>query len=267
MALNAIDGMLAREFGQKSRLGFYLNELTDPISDAALYLPFAFVEPFTLGGIAAIHRCHFRSSELAGVLGLAAGAGAPYRGPLGKSDRALTFGAPPCRLGVGAPRFAELRWIVPVVLVLLAVTIVRRVRAGLREAPRGVMAAKVERAVEDSRVSRPPTVRNSSTATGRRKRRIPGAPSSCSTAGMSIRVGMVHLPPELDLPDFAFFAWDARGHGRSQGRRGDSPSVAVSVRDIQTFVDHIAATYGIAPADMRGDRAERRRRLGRYLGA
>ena len=37
MAFNAIDGMLAREFGQKSRLGAYLNELTDVVSDAALY--------------------------------------------------------------------------------------------------------------------------------------------------------------------------------------------------------------------------------------
>ena len=37
MALNAIDGMLAREFGQKSRLGAYLNELGDVVSDAALY--------------------------------------------------------------------------------------------------------------------------------------------------------------------------------------------------------------------------------------
>ena len=39
MALNAIDGMLAREFNQKSRLGGYLNEITDVVSDAALYLP------------------------------------------------------------------------------------------------------------------------------------------------------------------------------------------------------------------------------------
>ena len=43
MAFNAIDGMLAREHGQKSRLGAYLNELTDVVSDAALYLPFALI--------------------------------------------------------------------------------------------------------------------------------------------------------------------------------------------------------------------------------
>ncbi len=36
MALNAVDGMLAREFGQRSALGGYLNEITDVAADAAL---------------------------------------------------------------------------------------------------------------------------------------------------------------------------------------------------------------------------------------
>jgi alpha-beta hydrolase superfamily lysophospholipase len=57
---------------------------------------------------------------------------------------------------------------------------------------------------------------------------------------------MAHLVDELDLPDYAMFAWDARGHGHSPGPRGFSPSFATSVRDVQSFVDHIAATYGIA---------------------
>jgi len=61
---------------------------------------------------------------------------------------------------------------------------------------------------------------------------------------------MAHLADELDLPDFAMFAWDARGHGRSPGERGFSPSLGTSVRDVQTFVDHIAATYGIKVEDM-----------------
>lgn len=61
---------------------------------------------------------------------------------------------------------------------------------------------------------------------------------------------MAHLVDELNLPDFAFFAWDARGHGRSPGERGFSPSIGTSVRDIQTFVDHITATHGIAAEDM-----------------
>ena len=61
---------------------------------------------------------------------------------------------------------------------------------------------------------------------------------------------MAHLADELNLPDFAFFAWDARGQGQSPGVRGFSPSVGTSVRDIQTFIDHIKTTCGIAEQDI-----------------
>ncbi|MCD1637449.1 bifunctional alpha/beta hydrolase/class I SAM-dependent methyltransferase [Pseudomonas stutzeri] len=54
---------------------------------------------------------------------------------------------------------------------------------------------------------------------------------------------LAHLVDELDLPDCDFFAWDARGHGLSPGVRGDSPSFATSVRDVQTFIEHIASTH------------------------
>ena len=59
-----------------------------------------------------------------------------------------------------------------------------------------------------------------------------------------------HLADELDLPDFDFFAWDARGHGHSPGERGHSPSFGESVRDIQTFIDHIHDKHGIAPENL-----------------
>ena len=61
---------------------------------------------------------------------------------------------------------------------------------------------------------------------------------------------MAHLAEELELPDFAFFAWDARGQGRSPGERGFSPSLGTTVRDVQTFVAHIADAYGIAVEDI-----------------
>lgn len=61
---------------------------------------------------------------------------------------------------------------------------------------------------------------------------------------------MAHLASELDLPDFDFFAWDARGHGRSPGVRGFSPSLACSVRDVNTFVRHIESSHGVATDDM-----------------
>ncbi len=59
-----------------------------------------------------------------------------------------------------------------------------------------------------------------------------------------------HLVHELNLTDFAVFAWDARGHGRSPGQRGFSPSTATSVRDVQTFVDYICDAHGFAVEDI-----------------
>ncbi|OGA43551.1 MAG: hypothetical protein A3G24_03805 [Betaproteobacteria bacterium RIFCSPLOWO2_12_FULL_62_13] len=54
-----------------------------------------------------------------------------------------------------------------------------------------------------------------------------------------------HIVDELGLDDFAMFAWDARGHGRSPGERGDSPSFAASVKDIDVFIRCVADEYGI----------------------
>jgi alpha-beta hydrolase superfamily lysophospholipase len=61
---------------------------------------------------------------------------------------------------------------------------------------------------------------------------------------------MAHLVDEMALPGFAYFAYDARGHGRSPGARGDAPSFMTTVRDVQTFVDHVAGVHGIAVEDI-----------------
>ncbi|MCG7656399.1 bifunctional alpha/beta hydrolase/class I SAM-dependent methyltransferase [Wielerella bovis] len=57
---------------------------------------------------------------------------------------------------------------------------------------------------------------------------------------------MMFVADELGLDDFAYFAWDARGHGRSPGERGDSPSIGTSINDVQTFIQHIQQEYHIA---------------------
>jgi CDP-diacylglycerol---glycerol-3-phosphate 3-phosphatidyltransferase len=133
MALNAIDGMLAREFGQKSILGAYLNELGDVAADAALVLPFAFIAPF---GAASVCAVVFLAtvSEYAGVMGPLAGAARRYDGPLGKSDRALLFGALAAWTGLFGPLPAAASWLMPLVALLLIVTSVNRVRRGVAEA-------------------------------------------------------------------------------------------------------------------------------------
>lgn len=133
MALNAVDGMLAREFGQKSSLGAYLNELSDVVADAFLYLPFAFLpgfDPIWVGAVIVLAVI----SEMTGVVGVMTGASRRYDGPMGKSDRAFVFGALALWLGLGGPLTPGVAFGFSVIMaVLLAATIVNRVRKGLKE--------------------------------------------------------------------------------------------------------------------------------------
>lgn len=132
MALNALDGMMAREHGMKTRLGSLLNELGDVISDALLYLPLALVP----GWPAAAVVCAVvlaGTSELAGVAAVQAGASRRYDGPMGKSDRAAVFGALGLALGLGAPTGRWLEVVTWIVVALLGFTIVNRVRRALHE--------------------------------------------------------------------------------------------------------------------------------------
>jgi CDP-diacylglycerol--glycerol-3-phosphate 3-phosphatidyltransferase len=132
MALNAVDGMLAREHNQKSRLGAVLNELCDVLSDAALYLPLALVagfNPFLIVVIVLLATV----SEMTGVLMQTLGASRRYDGPMGKSDRAFIFGALGLVVGVGVPTGLWLSGVLAVVALLLVFTIVNRAQRGLAE--------------------------------------------------------------------------------------------------------------------------------------
>ena len=131
MALNAIDGMLAREFNQKTPLGGYLNEATDVVSDTALYLPFAFVAPFGWGIVAFVIFLAFMS-EFLGVLGQVHGSGRRYDGPMGKSDRAFVFGLIGTIYAVLGQLPSWFSWALYAVAFLLALTCINRVRMGLK---------------------------------------------------------------------------------------------------------------------------------------
>ena len=100
MALNAIDGLMAKEHGLASPQGAVLNELSDVIADAALYLPFALIAGvnaplLVLTVVAGI------IAEMAGALGPMLKATRRYDGPFGKSDRAFAFGFLAVLLGIG----------------------------------------------------------------------------------------------------------------------------------------------------------------------
>jgi CDP-diacylglycerol--glycerol-3-phosphate 3-phosphatidyltransferase len=144
MALNAVDGMLAREFGQKSVLGGYLNELTDVVSDAALYLPFAFVRPF---GWEAAGAVIFLAAltEMAGVLGAVSAASRRYDGPMGKSDRALVFSLLAIWIAIAGTLPGWSVWIMWAIAALCALTVANRVRAGLKGAAELASMSNVQR--------------------------------------------------------------------------------------------------------------------------
>ena len=136
MALNAIDGMMAREHGMKSPEGAVLNELGDVISDAALYLPFALVTGVNAPLVVLVVILAI-VGEMAGALGPMLGGTRRYDGPLGKSDRAFAFGLLAFLIGVGLTPGMWSTIYLSVLLVLSALTILNRARgivAGARNA-------------------------------------------------------------------------------------------------------------------------------------
>jgi len=132
MALNAMDGMLAREHNQKTALGAVLNELGDVIADIGLYLPLALVPGFSAGPVVAVVILSVLT-EMVGVIGVQIGASRRYDGPLGKSDRAFLFGLLGLLLGLGAHIERAIPFVLGAMILLLALTIVNRVRCALRE--------------------------------------------------------------------------------------------------------------------------------------
>jgi CDP-diacylglycerol---glycerol-3-phosphate 3-phosphatidyltransferase len=132
MALNAIDGMLAREHGQDSPGGLMLNEIADVASDLLMYLPLLLVPDFSpflvvLAVILAV------LSEVAGLAATAIGAQRRNDGPMGKADRALAFGLLALLAGLGLLPGVIINLVLALVVGLGFLTILNRVNGALEE--------------------------------------------------------------------------------------------------------------------------------------
>ncbi len=132
MALNAIDGMLAREHDQQSALGALLNEMGDVVSDAALYLPLALALTLDASFVVLMVVLALMT-EMMGSVAIQIGAQRRYDGPMGKSDRAFVVGVLCLLLGLGVEIAIWGNRILLLMIVLLLVTLFNRGRQALLE--------------------------------------------------------------------------------------------------------------------------------------
>ena len=133
LALNHMDGILAREHGMTPPWGGLLNEIATPAEDMALYLPLAARAEMPASLIVSAVMLSVLV-EVAGLSALALGGARRTDGPMTKVARGTFFGALTlaCALGL-----APAPWVVPalfLILGLLAVTAGNRLSRAAREA-------------------------------------------------------------------------------------------------------------------------------------
>lgn len=130
MGLNAVDGMLAREHGMKSRLGMALNEVGDVISDAALFIPLLSAFPQATAAIAAFILAAVLT-EFSGVVAFMISGERRYDGPMGKSDRAFVVGVLALGIGLGIVTGPHAQWIFAGLAILCLVSCFNRLRSAI----------------------------------------------------------------------------------------------------------------------------------------
>lgn len=131
MALNALDGMMARTYEMQSKKGALLNEVGDIVSDIVLYYPLYLL--FSMDQVWSLWFLLLSVlNEFAGLLGQALGGARRYDGPMGKSDRALVVGILSLLFWFKAPIFGYLNWIWLLIFGLLCWSTFKRLRNAVR---------------------------------------------------------------------------------------------------------------------------------------
>jgi len=127
LALNALDGSVARRVGSGRPFGEVLNEMGDRIADAAMLAPLALVATpaLALGALSAVLL-----TSIAGLLGRAVGGARISGGPMGKADRVAVIAGASLVAGVTGERGAFLAalWLILVGALLTSLFRVRSLR-------------------------------------------------------------------------------------------------------------------------------------------
>jgi CDP-diacylglycerol--glycerol-3-phosphate 3-phosphatidyltransferase len=133
MALNALDGMMARKFNQTSKLGEVLNEIGDIVSDVIIFFPLIKFQPESLYIIVVFIMMSI-INEFAGLMGKVIGKERRYEGPMGKSDRALILGMYGLGVFSGANIADYSQYIFGLIILLLFISTYVRLKKSLNEA-------------------------------------------------------------------------------------------------------------------------------------
>jgi CDP-diacylglycerol--glycerol-3-phosphate 3-phosphatidyltransferase len=121
MALNALDGMMAKTYNLQSKSGELLNELGDVVSDFCLFFPLLLLFNPNLYLLLAFLFLSL-INEFVGVLGKVISGERRYDGPMGKSDRALLIGVVSIVFYVKPSTLDYVNYIFCLALVLLTIS-------------------------------------------------------------------------------------------------------------------------------------------------
>jgi CDP-diacylglycerol--glycerol-3-phosphate 3-phosphatidyltransferase len=130
MALNALDGMMARTYNLQSQGGEILNELGDVLADTGMFFPLILLPQIHPASILSFLFLSL-INEFSGVLAKVVSGTRRYDGPMGKSDRALVIGLT-CLLLFFFPDIrSALNYVFAGMCILLIVSTILRIKNAL----------------------------------------------------------------------------------------------------------------------------------------
>tara|TARA_B100000768_G_scaffold180334_1_gene200004 strand:- start:644 stop:1249 length:606 start_codon:yes stop_codon:yes gene_type:complete len=132
MMLNALDGMMARNYKMTSTGGAYLNELGDVVSDALVIWPLALLPGVHAGWVGGLLWLA-ALNEMSGVMGGWLAGDRRYDGPMGKSDRTLVWGLFCLLLGAGVNVYSYIEYGLACVMAFLICSTFIRIRKVLQQ--------------------------------------------------------------------------------------------------------------------------------------
>tara|TARA_R110000868_G_scaffold383578_13_gene650788 strand:+ start:1457 stop:2059 length:603 start_codon:yes stop_codon:yes gene_type:complete len=133
MALNALDGMMARTYNQQSKLGEVLNEVGDTVSDFFIFFPLLkyFNEQLFL---VIVFICLSIINEFSGLMAKIISGERRYDGPMGKSDRAFVISILGILLFFKIPLGGFILYVFIFINLLLTLSTYKRLSGALKDA-------------------------------------------------------------------------------------------------------------------------------------